>query len=81
MRVKNSTQRFQAFGQDLQESFGGDSGTDPRSVEKSAGERCRTADGGPSRAFEKVYSRARHQRCWVHKTRNILEKVRRREEG
>jgi putative transposase len=41
------------------------------------------SDGCPglARALETVYPRARHQRCWVHKMRNILEKVRRREEG
>src|ERR1700740_821460 len=39
-------------------------------------------DGCPglARALETVYPRARHQRCWVHKMRNILEKVRRRDE-
>ena len=35
MRVKNSTQRFQAFGQDLQESFGGDSRGRTREVLKN----------------------------------------------
>ena len=29
-------------------------------------------------ALETVYPRARHQRCWVHKMRNICESVRRR---
>jgi putative transposase len=39
-------------------------------------------DGGPglARALETVYPRVWHQRCWVHKMRNILEKVRRRDE-
>jgi putative transposase len=39
-------------------------------------------DGCPglARALETVYPRVRHQRCWVHKMRNILEKVRRRDE-
>jgi putative transposase len=39
-------------------------------------------DGCPglAPALETVYPRARHQRCWVHKMRNILEKVRRRDE-
>ena len=39
-------------------------------------------DGCPglARALETVFPRARHQRCWVHKMRNILEKVRRRDE-
>jgi transposase-like protein len=39
-------------------------------------------DGCPglARALETVYPRALHQRCWVHKMRNILEKVRRRDE-
>jgi transposase-like protein len=39
-------------------------------------------DGCPglAGALETVYPRARHQRCWVHKMRNILEKVRRRDE-
>jgi putative transposase len=36
---------------------------------------------GLARAIETVYPRARHQRCWVHKMRNILEKVRRRDEA
>jgi putative transposase len=35
---------------------------------------------GLARAIETVYPRARHQRCWVHKMRNILEKVKRRDE-
>lgn len=35
---------------------------------------------GLARALETVYPRARHQRCWVHKMRNIVEKVRRRDE-
>src|SRR6266704_2384762 len=39
-------------------------------------------DGCPglARALETVYPRVRHQRCWVHKMRNILERVRRRDE-
>jgi transposase-like protein len=39
-------------------------------------------DGCPglARALETVYPRVRHQRCWVHKMRNIVEKVRRRDE-
>jgi transposase-like protein len=35
---------------------------------------------GLARAIQTVYPRARHQRCWVHKMRNILEKVKRRDE-
>ena len=35
---------------------------------------------GLARALETVYPRVRHQRCWVHKMRNILEKVKRRDE-
>jgi putative transposase len=35
---------------------------------------------GLAGALETVYPRARHQRCWVHKMRNILEKVKRRDE-
>src|SRR5438477_176265 len=31
---------------------------------------------GLAAAIPTVYPRARHQRCWVHKMRNILEKVR-----
>jgi transposase-like protein len=40
------------------------------------------SDGCPglARALETVYLRVRHQRCLVHKMRNILEKVRRRDE-
>ena len=39
-------------------------------------------DGCPglARALETVYPRTQHQRCWVHKMQNILEKVKRREE-
>lgn len=39
-------------------------------------------DGCPglARALETVYPRVRHQRCWVHKTRNILEKTKRCDE-
>jgi len=39
-------------------------------------------DGCPglARALETVYPRARHQRCWVHKMRNLLERVKRRDE-
>jgi len=35
-------------------------------------------DGCPglATAIQTVYPRARHQRCWVHKMRNILERVR-----
>lgn len=38
-------------------------------------------DGCPglAAAIQTVYPRARHQRCWVHKMRNILEKVRKRD--
>ena len=34
---------------------------------------------GLAAALETVYPRARHQRCWVHKMRNICESVRRRD--
>jgi len=34
---------------------------------------------GLAAALEVVYPRVRHQRCWVHKMRNILEAVRRRD--
>ncbi len=34
---------------------------------------------GLAAAIPTVYPRARHQRCWVHKMRNILEKVRKRD--
>jgi len=34
---------------------------------------------GLAAALEVVYPRIRHQRCWVHKMRNILEAVRRRD--
>jgi putative transposase len=34
---------------------------------------------GLATAIQTVYPRALHQRCWVHKMRNILEKVRRRD--
>ena len=30
-------------------------------------------------AIQTVYPHAQHQRCWVHKMRNILEKVRKRD--
>lgn len=38
-------------------------------------------DGCPglAAALQTVYPQVRHQRCWVHKMRNILEKVRRRD--
>ena len=38
-------------------------------------------DGCPglAGAIQTVYPRAAHQRCWVHKMRNILEKVRKRD--
>jgi len=38
-------------------------------------------DGCPglAAALQTVYPRVPHQRCWVHKMRNILEKVRRRD--
>jgi putative transposase len=38
-------------------------------------------DGCPglAAAIQIVYPRALHQRCWVHKMRNILEKVRKRD--
>lgn len=38
-------------------------------------------DGCPglAGAIQTVYPRVAHQRCWVHKMRNILEKVRRRD--
>lgn len=38
-------------------------------------------DGCPglSAAIQTVYPRVPHQRCWVHKMRNILDKVRRRD--
>ncbi len=34
---------------------------------------------GLAAALETVYPRVPHQRCWVHKMRNILEKVRKRD--
>lgn len=34
---------------------------------------------GLAAAIEVVYPRVAHQRCWVHKMRNILEKVRKRD--
>jgi transposase-like protein len=39
-------------------------------------------DGCPGLAcaLETVFPRVRHQRCWVHKMRNILEKTKRRDE-
>lgn len=38
-------------------------------------------DGCPglAAALQTVYPQVRHQRCWVHKMRNVLEKVRRRD--
>jgi len=36
---------------------------------------------GLAAALQTVYSRVAHQRCWVHKMRNILEKVRKRDYG
>jgi transposase-like protein len=47
------------------------------------GERLRmiVTDGCPglAAAIQTVYPRALHQRCWAHKMRNILEKVRKRD--
>jgi putative transposase len=34
---------------------------------------------GLAAAIQTVYPHAQHQRCWVHKMRNILEKVRKRD--
>ena len=34
---------------------------------------------GLAAAIRTVYPRVRHQRCWVHKMRNILEKTRKRD--
>lgn len=34
---------------------------------------------GLAAAIQTVYPRVRHQRCWVHKMRNILERVRKRD--
>ena len=34
---------------------------------------------GLAAAIQTVYSRVAHQRCWVHKMRNILQKVRKRD--
>jgi putative transposase len=34
---------------------------------------------GLAAALETVYPRVRHQRCWVHKMRNILDKVRKKD--
>ncbi len=34
---------------------------------------------GLAGALQTVYPRVKHQRCWVHKMRNILEKVRKRD--
>jgi putative transposase len=47
------------------------------------GERLRmiVTDGCPglAAAIQTVYPRALHQGCWMHKMRNILEKVRKRD--
>src|SRR5690348_1084812 len=51
MRVKNITQRFEGFVQDLQESFWGRfPGADAAKAEGAAGERRRTANGRVLRA-------------------------------
>ena len=41
------------------------------------------SDGGAglAAALETVYPRARHQRCWVHKMRNLRDGVRRRDQA
>src|SRR6266567_745216 len=51
-------------------------------VRRAFGPQRVITDGCPglARALETVYPRVRHQRCWVHKMRNILEKVRRCDE-
>src|SRR5579872_6852566 len=36
---------------------------------------------GLAAAIETIYPRARHQRCWVHKMRNLRDGVRRRDQG
>lgn len=36
---------------------------------------------GLAAAIETIYPRARHQRCWVHKMRNLREGVRRRDQA
>jgi putative transposase len=36
---------------------------------------------GLAAALETVYPRARHQRCWVHKMRNLRDGVRRRDQA
>ena len=48
---------------------------------KGDGLRMIVTDGCPglAAAIQTVYPRVAHQRCWVHKMRNILEKVRRRD--
>src|SRR5213592_3895025 len=35
---------------------------------------------GLAAAIETIYPRARHQRCWVHKMRNLHDGVRRRDQ-
>ena len=41
------------------------------------------SDGCPglAAAIETIYPRARHQRCWVHKMRNLRDRVRRRDQA
>ena len=36
---------------------------------------------GLAAAIETIYPRARHQRCWVHKMRNLRDGVRRRDQA
>jgi putative transposase len=43
----------------------------------------KVTDGCPglAAALQTVYRRTRHQRCWVHKKRNLLDAVRRQDQA
>jgi transposase-like protein len=51
--------------------------TDLRSRGLAEGARLATADGalGFWKALSMIYPKTRHQRCWVHKTANVLDKL------
>ncbi len=50
-----------------------------RGLEGQALDRSTDGCAGLAAAIRTVYPRVRHQRCWVHKMRNILEKARKRD--
>ena len=71
MRAKSESQNgWEGLLNDLKER-----GLDGRQLQLIVTDGC----AGLAAALETVYPRVLHQRCWVHKMRNILERVRRRD--